>query len=208
MRKKYSIDYTPDTSFLKFKSLIPHEGDTRLIKAEYLCVCGNICTALINNVKRGKKISCGCKLHLGTPTHGKSEHPLYSVWENMYSRCYNKKIKSYKHYGGRGVEVCEEWRNSPGTFIEWGLLNGWREGLELDKDIKGGMVYSPQTCVFVTSKENSNNRRSNRFITYKGKTQTLAQWADEIGLSHSGLFCRIKKWGLNKALTEPVKNKK
>lgn len=205
MNKNWPKDYIPSNSYLKFILLLPHPTDARLDKAEYLCICGKKCTGYISNVKTGKKISCGCKRWLGTPKHGLSEHPLYSVWENMYSRCYNPKVLSYKNYGGRGVRMCEEWKNNPDAFIRWGIKNGWQAGLELDKDIKGdGMLYSPKTCLFVTCKENGNNRRVNRNVTYNGRTQTMAQWADEIGISHCALHYRLNKWSVERALTEPI----
>lgn len=209
MNKNWPKDYVPDNSFLKFISLLPHPVDSRLDKAEYLCICGSKCIGYISNVKTGKKISCGCKRWQGTPKHGLSEHPLYSVWENMYSRCYNESVKSYKNYGGRGVKMCEEWKGSPEAFIKWGLANGWREGLECDKDIKGdGLLYSPDTCMFVTQKENSNNRRVSRKITFNGETKTLAEWADSIGMSHSNLHNRLESWSIERALTEPLYHSK
>jgi len=205
MKIKFPKEYVPQKSFLIFISLIPHPSDCKLDKAEYLCVCGNKCIGYVSNVKTGKKISCGCKRYLGTPKHGLSEHPLYSVWENMYSRCYNAKLVSYKNYGGRGVRICDEWKNSPATFIKWGLENGWKEGLELDKDIKGdGLLYSPGTCLFVTVKENGNNRRANHRITFNGETLTLAQWADKLGIKQPTLCIRLKKWNIERALSEPV----
>jgi hypothetical protein len=205
MKIKRPKDYVPDRSFLKFISLIPHAVDARLDKAEYLCECGEKCIGYVSNVKTGKKISCGCKKGLGTPKHGLSEHPLYAAWENMYSRCYNAKVISYKNYGGRGVEMCNEWKDSPEVFIRWGLENGWQIGLELDKDIKGnGMLYSPETCLFVTRKVNGNNRRVNRKIAYNGETKTLAEWADGLGISHSTFHHRLKKWSIERAITEPL----
>lgn len=183
-------------------------------KAIYRCDCGNYCEALMNNVRRGLKISCGCMRYKGTPKHGLSEHPLYCVWENMYSRCYNSKVKAYPNYGGRGVYICKKWRTSPETFIRWGIANGWESGLELDKDIIAkrlgieALVYSPERCLFVTTKENLNNRRVSRILEYKGTRHTMAEWAEKFGLSQSVLHYRLKKWSLDKALTTPIRKNK
>lgn len=215
---KYPIDFVPLNSYLIFiKQTVKGQTINKKIFAEkalYQCKCGTYCESLTNNVKFGKKISCGCK-NLESLTergyvHGFSEHPLYTVWENMLTRCYNKKVKAYPNYGGRGVRMCDEWHNHPEKFIEWALKNGWRKGLQLDKDIKAkefgidALLYSPEMCQFVTPKRNGNNTRSNRNITYNSKTQTLAQWADELGMFHTTLHNRLKKWTLKEALTRPL----
>ena len=139
--------------------------------------------------------------------HGLSDHPLYCVWENMLTRCTNKKNKAYYRYGGRGVIMCEEWMLDPLSFVRWGIENGWEKGLQLDKDILGdGKLYSPKTCMFVTPKINSNNRSDNRIIVFNGESKTLAQWADQLGIRHSALHARLQKWSLEKSLTTPKRS--
>lgn len=92
----------------------------------------------------------------------------------MLDRCYKPMSKSYKFYGGRGVIVCDEW-HSYQVFLNWALLNGWEDGLQLDKDVIGdGLLYSPETCCFVTKLVNANNTRSNKYVVYKGITMSLA----------------------------------
>lgn len=202
------IDYIPHGSFLRFLKLFPHQTDSRLDKAEYKCECGNEYIAYVSNVKTGKTISCGCRRYLGTPTHGLCNHPLYGVWENMTSRCYNPKVKAYKDYGGRGITMCDEWRHSPSAFIEWGIKNGWEPGLEIDKDIKGGFMYAPEYCIFVTTKVNGNNKRSNRYIVFNNKTQTLSMWAKELGVSTVKLWYWLKKMSISEVyITKIIKDK-
>lgn len=204
MRILYPSDFVPSRSLLTFIRRTNIDSPSSLAKGFYSCKCGGFIEAYINNVKRGKCLSCGChrKATKGALKHGFSDHPLYGVWENMYSRCYNTKVKSYPDYGGRGIEMCDEWKCCPSEFIKWGISNGWQLGLEVDKDIKGGMMYSPENCIFITPKLNSNHRRSSRVITYNGITQTMAQWADQIGISHSGLHYRLKLWPLSHALNK------
>lgn len=198
MRRFIPIYFTPPNSLLTFLN------ETSKGKAIYKCSCGKKHEASINNVKMGKTKSCGCQLYKGVPKHGLSNHPLYSVYENMISRCYNKKTACYKRYGGRGVIICKEWKGKPEVFIKWAIKNGWKPGLELDKDIIGnGLVYGPNTCKFVTSKENSRNRRDSRLIQYCGKKRTLAEWAEMIGIRPGALSYRIKNWSLKKSLTTP-----
>lgn len=207
------MDYTPSKSRLTFIKQIESgcfNGRLIMHRAEYICSCGNLISAYVNNVKTGKTLSCGClnAETKGALKHGMSNHPLYSVWENMLSRCYNKKVKQYKNYGGRGVVMCEEWRTNPDVFINWGLENGWERRLELDKDILGnGLVYSPQTCCFVTPKINSRNKNNNVFIEFCGERKTLVEWAESLNIHPSGMIYRINKWGIERALIT-VKQKK
>ena len=88
--------------------------------------------------------------------HGLSKHPLYRVWMDMIGRCHVPTHPNYNWYGSKDIVVCEEWRNSAQSFIEWALANGWKRGLDLDKDtlVKGNKVYSPNTCKFIPHREN------------------------------------------------------
>lgn len=94
-------------------------------------------------------------------THHLSKHPLYAVWNGIRQRCYSSSRKDYSRYGGIGVVMCDEWKDSPTEFIVWCVNNGWSKGLEVDKDIKSTLlnivpaIYSPDTISFVTSQENS-----------------------------------------------------
>jgi hypothetical protein len=94
---------------------------------------------------------------LFTKRHGYSDHPLYSVWQNMRARCYYSSYNNYKDYGGRGITVCDEWENSAKTFIEWAKTL-WEPGLQIDRRDNNGN-YTPENCRFVTPKENTLNRR-------------------------------------------------
>ncbi len=85
---------------------------------------------------------------------------IYNSWHNMCHRCYYPKHESYKNYGAKGVVVCEEWKTNYHSFLDWSLANGWKPGLQLDKDIKGtGYLYSPETCLWVTRQQNRNAQK-------------------------------------------------
>ena len=137
-------------------------------RALYLCECGVIKELDMACVNSGNTKSCGClrkELRKVNPItkHNMSAHPLYSVWDGIKSRCYNKNHTGYSYYGGRGVEMCDEWRKDFKAFYEWAIDNGWRRGLQVDKDIKGtGLMYSPNDCLIVTPKQNSARRRINQ----------------------------------------------
>lgn len=91
--------------------------------------------------------------------HGLSYTKLYSIWENMNLRCYNLNDTGYHRYGGRGIQVCNEWRESPETFIRWARTNGWKPELELNR-INNDGHYTPDNCNFVTHAENGRNSRA------------------------------------------------
>ena len=108
--------------------------------------------------------SCGCigkQVNQQPKTHGMTGHALFKLYHRMLDRCYNVNTQNYSTYGAKGVHVCAEWKDNPERFFQWALINGWKEGLVLDKDIlcdKLGIhpkVYSPNTCQFITQSLNS-----------------------------------------------------
>jgi len=90
--------------------------------------------------------------------HGYRKHYLYDLWANIKTRCYNKNRLRYKDWGGRGITMCDEWKNSARAFIEWALDNGWKKGLEIDR-INNDGNYCPENCRFVTHIKNIHNNR-------------------------------------------------
>lgn len=169
-------------------------------------LCGNICVKQGQLITSGKTRSCGCfaKNNTDQTTHGFSKTHLYGVWCNMKRRCYIPKAQNYEFYGGRGIKVCDEWRNDYLNFHNWAYQNGYADGLTLDRVNTDG-DYSPDNCRWVDMKTQNNNKRSNRMITYNGKTQTMHQWAEEYGIKYTTLHMRITKykWDIEKALNTP-----
>lgn len=149
-------------------------------------------------------------------THGLSGTPLYDLWATIKNRCYNKNEPIYKEYGARGVRMCNEWLNNPVAFIEWAKRNGWKKGLQIDKDIiatKLGLpplLYAPDRCQFVTPKINGTATRKSRYIEYNGVTKTLAQWSDELGISRTTILMRLDIYGysVEQALTKGWRGRK
>lgn len=127
----------------------------------------------------------------GRVTHGLTNHPLYKVLEGIISRCYKTNVKQYVDYGARGITVYDEWRTCFKVFYDWSIDNGWKAGLEIDR-IDNSLGYFPFNCRFVTGKINCRNRRTNRIITYKGKSQTLIEWSEETGITYHVLHSRLK----------------
>lgn len=117
---------------------------------------------------------------------------LYSVWKGMLYRCYNTKAEGYAHYGGRGITVCNEWKNDFAAFREWALANGYDASApprecSLDR-INVNAGYSPENCRFVDIYTQANNKRNSHFITHKGETKTISQWARQYGVSTAYLY--------------------
>ena len=132
----------------------------------------------------------------GNYKHGYSiTHPkLFLVWETMRNRCHNPNREKYKNYGGRGIQVCEEWDNSAETFCKWALSHGYKEGLQIDRIDNNGN-YCPENCRFVSPKENSRNRRNTVFLTVCGMTKCVAEWCDIVSISRFTVYWWIKKKG-------------
>ena len=139
----------------------------------------------------------------------KTSHPLYPVWNQMKARCYNPKSNRYHNYGGRGIEVCWEWRNDFWAFEKWANRSGWRKGYQIDRINTDGN-YEPDNCRWVTPKDNNRNRRNNRLVTYLGVTKTLSEWADDdrSQVSYKVLWERMQDgWKFEKALLTPMRRK-
>lgn len=187
--------------------ILPPKNQMTFVKCE--CDCGNTHIASIKSIKKGDTKSCGCwnREQIGNRrrTHGDSYTPLFSLWQKMRFRCYNPNDKSYKNYGGRGIYVCQAWHSYP-VFKKWALSHGYKEGLQLDRK-RNNCIYKPSNCRFVTCKVNNNNRRSNTYLKYKGKTLTISEWADVTGLKGYTISSRLRimGWSIEKSLTTPVR---
>lgn len=131
---------------------------------------------------------------------------LYAIWRGMRGRCYSAKrgTPSWRWYASKGIKVCKEW-DDYGSFERWSLSHGYADDLTLDRIDSNG-DYEPCNCRWVTWKEQENNRSNNRLVTYKGKTQTISMWANEIGMRPSTLHRRISQlgWPIEKAIETPI----
>jgi hypothetical protein len=173
------------------------------------CDCGGVITALSNNLLHGRTKSCGCqRYHSGEENgyykHGlKNKHPkLYRTWKNMKRRCYTPSASRYDRYGGRGIYVCDEWKDNPVAFVEWSLSNGYSENLSIDRIDNDG-PYSPENCRWATPKQQVLNTSKTSIYTYKGKAQPLVSWAEEIGVKPATLRARLQRHTFEEALTMP-----
>lgn len=174
------------------------------------CECGLITKVQSGNLKNGTTTSCGCfmveqMIEMKT-THGHrvnyKSSPTYASWESMSQRCNNPKYHRYPDYGGRGIQVCQRWLKFENFLADMGERPEGKT-LERKENDKG---YYPENCKWATVIEQANNKRNNHFLTYEGKTQTIAQWANEIGMLRSVLSSRIHRcWSIEKALTKSIR---
>lgn len=175
---------------------------------ECICECGNTKITKGDLLKRGECSSCGClKREILTKRnykHGMSKSRLFKIWVKMIERCEKEYSVVYKHYGGRGIAVCDEWHDFS-AFMEWALNNGYSESLTIDR-IDNNKGYSPDNCKWATMTEQANNKRNNVRITVNGETMTINQWARALGINRTAIKSRLKN-GVekSKAITTPFR---
>ena len=109
----------------------------------------------------------------------------------MIQRCTNHNAPNYKNYGGKGIVVCDEWRNSFEAFYEWAMSNGYSDDLTIDR-IDNEKGYSPDNCRWATMKEQANNKRNTVLIDDNGELKTVLQISKETGLDKSTIYRRNK----------------
>lgn len=159
----------------------------RKVQWECLCDCGNKTIVEASHLLSGHTRSCGC---LKGEKHKKAGSKIYAVWNTMRARCHNPNNTSYERYGAKGVKVCKEWAGSFTAFYNWALENGYKDGLTIDR-IDNNRNYCPENCRWVTAKEQNRNKRNNHFITYKGETKCLGEWAEILNLNYFKLYDRL-----------------
>jgi len=135
------------------------------------CDCGNLTEVQSCHLISGRTKSCGClwkeksingELNFKHGERLKKRRPrLYILWESMKARCLNKNSSAYKWYGGRGISVCDEWRNNYPAFKFWAILNGYQDNLTIDR-INNNGNYIPKNCQWITGSENSKKSNIDR----------------------------------------------
>lgn len=138
--------------------------------------------------------------------HGKGTR-LYSIWKAMKVRCYNRNSKAYKRYGGRGITICDEWRDDFPAFREWATSHGYNDTLTIDR-IDTNKGYSPDNCRWATYKTQANNTRRNVILNINGEKGTIAQMCEKYGVKNCFLvYDRITRlgWEPEAALFTPAR---
>ena len=185
---------------------------------KFQCECGNICIKDKVRVVNGMTQSCGCLhrekmdiINKNNSTHRLSKTRLYRLWATIKARCYNSKFPNFNIYGGRGIAMCEEWRNNFMSFHDWAFANGYDETAKrgectIDRvDVNGN--YEPSNCRWVDIKAQSRNRRNNNIITYNGETHCIAEWAEILGIDKGLIIDRLDYgWSVEKTFKTPINN--
>ena len=173
---------------------------------ECKCDCGTILPVAAGSLSTGNTKTCGCGHRDANvrrcTKHGMSRTSEHAIWAAIIDRCTNPKSTGWNSYGGRGIKMCEEWQKS---FLDFYRHVGPRPSVNHSIDrINNQGNYEPGNVRWSTAKEQCRNKRSNRLITYEGKTMPLCEWAEKIGIPYNALRNRLNKgWSTKRALTEP-----
>lgn len=166
------------------------------------CDCGNEIIACGKLIRSGNTKSCGClqkekaKVHMSNYLknnnpglkHGLAGSRIYMCWQNMTRRCINPKSEAYKYYGARGIKVCDKWKTFEGFYED--MKEGYKENLTIDRIDSNGN-YQKSNCRWSTIAEQNDNRRSNHYIEFQGKSMTVKQWAEYLGVPRTRINSRL-----------------
>lgn len=174
------------------------------------CECGTYKIIYSGHLKRGKIKSCGCLIKENGKNlfkHGLSHTKLHYIWWAMKQRCYDKNNKRYNCYGGKGIIICEDWKNDFKQFYNWSMNNGYQENLSIDRiNVNGN--YEPDNCRWADAITQANNKTNNHYITFNDETHTLMEWSRKLNIKHTTLCERLKRgWSIEKTLTLPLRSK-
>lgn len=168
------------------------------------CECGNIKDVRTDCLTSGYVTSCGCikkeqdKINLTKfHRHRLSNTNLWHVYYGMLHRCLQEESPRYNNYGGRGITICEEWKQSFDNFVQWALNNGYKQGLQIDRIHNNGN-YEPSNCRWVTVKENCRNRGSNVLVEYEGKLVTIVELSEMLDRPYKEVYYEYRKYGIKR----------
>ena len=170
------------------------------------CDCGSLVERTTGELNAMRRCSCGCRRSNsnGGWSRGKRTR-LYITWCNMIDRCYNTNSANYKNYGGRGINLCDEWRGDFERFANWALNNGYTDSLTIDRiDVNGN--YEPSNCRWATPKQQSRNKRNNHLLTFNGYTCPITEWSEKLGIKNTTIHERLRRgWSIEKTLSTPIR---
>lgn len=173
------------------------------------CDCSSEKVVRASSLLRGISTSCGCRRAETNAArfrrHGGSGTPLFRIWKNMISRCTNPRRDSFPLYGGRGIMVCDRWREDFAAFHQ-DMGGTYKPGLTLDRIDNDG-PYSPNNCRWATRHEQARNKRNNRPIDTPIGRMLLCEAAERSGLKGYILDYRLKhKWPVERLFDPPRKS--
>lgn len=177
------------------------------------CDCGNEVVRKLSDATCGTTKSCGCLLRetrslsgKANITHGLSGTAEYGIWGEIKKRCYTSRHKFFSRYGGRGIGMCQQWRES---FHEFYKYVGARPSPlhEIDRYPNNDGNYEPGNVRWAMKKEQCRNRSSNRMIEFRGEVRCAAEWEELLGLPSGRIYSRVSAlgWTIERALSTPVR---
>lgn len=173
-----------------------------------VCDCGNECIKSSTSLRKFPKSSCGCwKAEITSKLFKKYDiknRKLYEIWKGIKARCFNINSKDYHNYGGRGITLCNEWRDY-NVFQKWAIEHGYIEGLTIERiDVNGN--YCKENCCWIENKFQAQNTRKVRRFIYKDKVYTIRQLSEKFNVNYYALKARLTQygWDIERAINEPV----
>lgn len=171
-----------------------------------LCDCKNTIIVRSDHLKNGHTKSCGCLRPETITKHSLGWSRSYACWFGMKDRCNNPNNKSYHRYGGRGIRVCDEWKDVEVFIRDMGHPPD--TDLQIDRIDNDG-DYEPSNCRWVTKEQNARNRSNNRRVDINGRVQTVVEWAREYNIKPSLIYYRLYMgWPGDMAVLRPKGDKK
>lgn len=213
-----SVNSTPDNIGRKYGKMtvigIEHQISSNG-KYKYAwrcrCDCGNERIVAPAKLKSGHTKSCGCgkidrikdDARFDRTTHGGRHERLYHIWRGIKVRCHSEVSKDYSRYGGRGIIVCDEWRNSYAAFRDWAFSHGYDDTLTIErKDVNGN--YCPENCCWIPLEDQSKNKTTSHWVEYNGERHIVSDWARIYGLKDATLHNRLRLgWSMERAISTP-----
>lgn len=177
--------------------VIKDTGERKYAKVVWLCrcKCGNMRKVVGSFLTTGKIYECD---ECAKSEHQKNAkglnivHSLNNVYTHMKHRCENPKCDAYPYYGGRGISICKEWKESRKAFRDWAVNNGYAFGLTLERiDVNGD--YSPNNCKWIPFREQFYNRRNSVYVFYRGKKVSLARICNDLNLDLERILHYLNK---------------
>lgn len=186
------------------KEVLPHVTPNGTKQRRVLCQCsgGTRFETQLYHLTSGHTKSCGClqkeKVSQVNTSHGLVGTRLYSIYRNMFSRCYKKYNKAYQDYGARGIKICDEWLDDFQSFYDWSIANDYQENLSIDQ-IDNNKGYSPDNCRWTDRTTQNRNTRPNKVIVLNNEAHWLSEWCEILNIKRGTVDKLLQRsWSIEK----------
>lgn len=128
-----------------------------------------------------------------------SNNRIKKIFHGMKQRCYNKESSTYRWYGAKGIQVCNEWMDNPLSFEEWAIQNGYDDDLTIDR-IDEDKGYSPDNCRWIPNPQNAKYKSTTSLINVNGEEHTGRDWSGILGLGTNVINTYVRRYGLDNTI--------